>query len=96
MIRSHRNNIAWLLVALFLLSASHGILFHADHDHGISDCALCVLAWTMAIASVAVVAIVSVMSRHGLGARGHCLTTRALVYTAGQRAPPVSFLLLNP
>ncbi len=87
--RFHRNT-AWFLVALFLLSAGHGIVFHAGHDHhGVrEDCALCVLSWTVAIASAAVLA--ATRPQHSSWPiRGyHVLPSFALVYSSGQRAPP--------
>ncbi len=96
MFRSQRNSTAWLLVALFLLSASHGVLFHSDHDHSVSDCALCVLVWTMAITAATVIAVMAATSQLRSRVRRHDVSTRALVHTSGQRAPPVPFLLSNP
>ncbi len=88
-----QRNTACLLVALFILSAGHGVFVHADHDHGhehgVEDCALCVLTWTVAIAAGAELAIeFQRASTAPFTQDDDTNPSRVPVYTSGQRAPP--------
>ena len=83
-----RTPTAWILVALFLLSAGHGIVLHTDHDHRPQHCALCVLGWTAAL--VAAVTVVSANLQASTVQTPHRNRVRptAFTYSRSQRAPP--------
>jgi len=88
--RHTQKYLAWILIALFVVSAGHGILFHTEHghDHGPSDCALCVLAWVIAIASLAT--CVFVPSPQHVYTKGdrNAIPDHLRAHTIAQRAPP--------
>jgi hypothetical protein len=90
--RLMQTYLVWLLVALFVISAGHGILSHADHDHGPSDCALCVLVWMTAIASVTSCVPVALSSHVCFSHRRNLVPKHLRVHALGQRAPPASTL----
>jgi len=88
--RPSHTQMVWLLVALFFISAGHGLFFHDDHGHAheAEDCALCILAWTLAIVLPVILAMAVPQPQHvsGHGSRG--FTIRSLSRIRGQRAPP--------
>lgn len=89
-----RSNLVWFLAALFLFSAGHGVFFHADHEDANErqDCALCVLAWTAAIAVSSVFSVASPRPFVWFGHGRDIVCERAPAHSHSQRAPPIQFL----
>jgi hypothetical protein len=87
-----RTRLAWILVALFLFSAGHGVVFHADnhHKHSPQDCALCVLAWTAALATAATAISASLLTAPFQAHRRDWVVQSSFAYSRSQRAPPAS------
>jgi hypothetical protein len=81
---------AWLLIALFLCSAGHGIFLHADHEHEAApqNCAFCVLGWPMVIAAAVTAIAVRLQASTFRSPRGVWIRRTAFAYSRSQRAPP--------